>query len=208
MRLLSVDDKFEVIIPGETLEIPEFKAVVNRIKKMKGDADGRLKLVAKKELAFIYHMKSNDGPYSSYEEKERFIRLTNDLFEDKDWTPDEVVKKAMDKFEELNKTPSSKFIHTTLNMLHRTNAIVDAMINQLEENLVEGKFKVNVITKSGIVKTGVQIMMDDIAALTKAGNEIPKTIETLEKLEEKILKERQEKASRVKGGITISDRSR
>jgi hypothetical protein len=51
-------------------------------------------------------------------------------------------------------------------------------------------------------------MMDDIAALTKAGNEIPKTIETLEKLEEKILKERQEKASRVKGGITISDRSR
>ena len=208
MRLLTVNEKFEVEIPGETLEIPEFKAVVNRIKKMKGDADGRLKLVAKKELAYIYHMKSNDGPYSSYEEKERHIRLSNDLFEDREWSADIVVKAAMDKFEELNRTPSSKFINTTLNMLHRTNAIVDAMINQLEENLQEGKFKTNVITKSGIVKTGVQIMMDDIAALTKAGNEIPKTIETLEKLEEKILKERQEKASKVRGGIKISERSR
>jgi hypothetical protein len=105
MRLLKVNDDLTLEIVPEVLEIPEFKAIVKRLKKCKGDTDGRLKLMAKKELAYVFHMASDEGPYFSYEPKERQQRLANDLFEDHKWQPDEEILAAIEKFKELNQTP-------------------------------------------------------------------------------------------------------
>lgn len=91
MRLLKVNDDLTLDILPEVLEIPEFKAIVKRVKKCKGDNDGRLKLMAKKELAYVYHMASDEGPYFSYEPKERHQRLANDLFEDHTWKADDLI---------------------------------------------------------------------------------------------------------------------
>ena len=88
MRLLKVNDDLSLEIVPEVLEIPEVKAIVKRIKKCKGDNDGRLKLMARKELAYVYHMSSDEGPYFSFAPKERHQRLANDLFEDHKWEPD------------------------------------------------------------------------------------------------------------------------
>lgn len=205
MRLLKVNDDLTLDILPEVLEIPEFKAIVKRVKKCKGDNDGRLKLMAKKELAYVFHMASDEGPYFSYEPKERHQRLANDLFEDHKWLPDEEVNKAIEKFKELNQTPSSKTVATIINALHKTNKIVDTLIDEMEKNLEEEKYKQGVTNKQGQIVTGVEIMLGDIQSLLKAANEIPKSIDIFEKLQEKILKEKQIAASKFRGGAEISD---
>jgi hypothetical protein len=205
MRLLKVNDDLTLEILPEVLEIPEFKAIVRRIKKCKGDNDGRLKLMAKKELAYVFHMASDEGPYFSYEPKERHKRLANDLFEDHTWKPDIEVEQAIEKFKELNQTPSSKTVATIINALTKANKIVDGLINEVEQNFEEGKYKEGIKNKQGQIVTGVEIMLGDIQALIKVSNEIPKSIDIFEKLQEKILKEKQVAASKYRGSAEISD---
>jgi uncharacterized protein YqgV (UPF0045/DUF77 family) len=205
MRLLKVNDDLSLEIVPEVLEIPEFKAIVKRIKKCKGDTDGRLKLMARKELAYVYHMSSDEGPYFSFAPKERHQRLSNDLFEDHKWEPDAEILAGIEKFKELNQTPSSKTVGTIINALHKANKIVDTLINEIENNLDEEKYKQGVTNKQGQIVTGVEIMLGDIQALIKAANEIPKSIDIFEKLQEKILKEKQVAASKFRGGAEISD---
>jgi hypothetical protein len=205
MRLLRVNEDLTLDIIPEVLEIPEFKAIVKRIKKCKGDTDGRLKLMARKELAYVYHMSSDEGPYFSFPPKERHQRLSNDLFEDHKWEPDAEILAGIEKFKELNQTPSSKTVGTIINALHKANKIVDTLINEIENNLDEEKYKQGVTNKQGQIVTGVEIMLGDIQALIKAANEIPKSIDIFEKLQEKILKEKQVAASKFRGGAEISD---
>jgi hypothetical protein len=205
MRLLRVNEDLTLDIIPEVLEIPEFKAIVKRIKKCKGDTDGRLKLMARKELAYVYHMSSDEGPYFSFPPKERHQRLANDLFEDHKWEPDAEILAGIEKFKELNQTPSSKTVGTIINALHKANKIVDTLINEIENNLDEEKYKQGVTNKQGQIVTGVEIMLGDIQALIKAANEIPKSIDIFEKLQEKILKEKQVAASKFRGGAEISD---
>jgi uncharacterized protein YqgV (UPF0045/DUF77 family) len=205
MRLLRVNEDLTLDIIPEVLEIPEFKAIVKRVKKCKGDTDGRLKLMARKELAYVYHMSSDEGPYFSFPPKERHQRLANDLFEDHKWEPDVEILAGIEKFKELNQTPSSKTVGTIINALHKANKIVDTLINEIENNLDEEKYKQGVTNKQGQIVTGVEIMLGDIQALIKAANEIPKSIDIFEKLQEKILKEKQVAASKFRGGAEISD---
>jgi hypothetical protein len=205
MRLLRVNEDLTLDIIPEVLEIPEFKAIVKRVKKCKGDTDGRLKLMARKELAYVYHMSSDEGPYFSFPPKERHQRLANDLFEDHKWEPDAEILAGIEKFKELNQTPSSKTVGTIINALHKANKIVDTLINEIENNLNEEKYKQGVTNKQGQIVTGVEIMLGDIQALIKAANEIPKSIDIFEKLQEKILKEKQVAASKFRGGAEISD---
>jgi uncharacterized protein YqgV (UPF0045/DUF77 family) len=205
MRLLRVNEDLTLDIIPEVLEIPEFKAIVKRIKKCKGDTDGRLKLMARKELAYVYHMSSDEGPYFSFPPKERHQRLSNDLFEDHKWEPDVEILAGIEKFKELNQTPSSKTVGTIINALHKANKIVDTLINEIENNLDEEKYKQGVTNKQGQIVTGVEIMLGDIQALIKAANEIPKSIDIFEKLQEKILKEKQVASSKFRGGAEISD---
>ena len=205
MRLLRVNEDLTLDIIPEVLEIPEFKAIVKRVKKCKGDTDGRLKLMARKELAYVYHMSSDEGPYFSFPPKERHQRLANDLFEDHKWEPDAEILAGIEKFKELNQTPSSKTVGTIINALHKANKIVDTLINEIKNNLDEEKYKQGVTNKQGQIVTGVEIMLGDIQALIKAANEIPKSIDIFEKLQEKILKEKQIAASKFRGGAEISD---
>lgn len=210
MRLLKVNENLDIEIDGEILEIAEFKYLQKRIRSCKEDKDGRRKLVAKKELAYVYHMGSPDSPYMSYSDKERPKRLAVDLFGDisPDWRPDEVIQQAINKYKELTHYPSVKVLCTLRESLLSTNLIVNKMTQQLEQNMLEEKYKKDIVNKSGVVKTGVQIMLDDIASLLKIAKEIPSSIDIIEKLEEKVIKERGEKASRVKGNQYISDRAR
>jgi len=205
MRLLKVNEDLTLEIVPEILEVPEFKAIVRRIKKTKGDMDGRLKLVAKKELAYVYNMASDEGPYSSYEPKVRHQKLANDLFEDPTWKPDEEITAAIEKYKELNHTAASKTLATIINALYKANKIVDTLINEIENNLETGKYKEGINNKKGQVITGVEIMLNDIQALLKASNEIPKTIDIFEKLQDKIIKEKQVAASKFRGGVEIND---
>jgi hypothetical protein len=58
------------------------------------------------------------------------------------------------------------------------------------------------------VKTGVQITVDDINCLMDVGKRVPLMLTELEGLQKKVEKEKEEKASRIKGKLEVSNRER
>lgn len=208
MKLLVVDKEFNVEIEPHCYEIEEFKNVIKRIKKTRGDTDGRKKELAKKELAYIYHMASNDSIYANFSERDRHFNLLNDVFADSSYKIDAEVKLAIEKYKELNITPALKLIVTLTETLHKTDKIIKAIIEQLEENLENNTHKQQYVKMGNAVKTGVQITVDDINCLMDVGKRVPLMLTELEGLQKKVEKEKEEKASRIKGKLEVSNRER
>jgi len=208
MKLLAVDKEFNVEIEPHCYEIEEFKNVIKRIKKTRGDTDGRKKELAKKELAYIYHMASNDSIYANFSERDRHFNLLNDVFGDSSYKIDAEVKLAIEKYKELNITPALKLIVTLTETLHKTDKIIKAIIEQLEENLENNTHKQQYVKMGNAVKTGVQITVDDINCLMDVGKRVPLMLTELEGLQKKVEKEKEEKASRIKGKLEVSNRER
>lgn len=208
MKLLAVDKEFNVEIEPHCYEIEEFKNVIKRIKKTKGDTDGRKKELAKKELAYIYHMASNDSIYANFSERDRHFNLLNDIFRDSSYKIDAEVKLAIEKYKELNITPALKLIVTLTETLHKTDKIIKAIIEQMEENLTNETHKQAIIKMGNAVKTGVQVTVDDINALMDVGKRVPAMLNELEGLQKKVEKEKEEKASRIKGKLEVGPRER
>jgi predicted transcriptional regulator len=197
MRLFRVTDDFEIEILPETLLYPEFNAIVKRGKK---DKDKVIK-----ELAYIYHMSNLESPYASYPPKERHKRLVNDLFNNHLWQPDELVSKGIDRYKEENHTATSKTIETVINALYKANVIVNTLIEEIEQNLQDNKHKSGINNKKGQIVSGIELMLNDLQSLIKTSNEIPKSIDVFEKLLDKIIKEKEMKESRFRGGSQVSD---
>lgn len=188
------------------MEVEEFRRVVKRTKTCKEDSDGRRKLMARRELAYIYHMSSQDSVYYNSDEKQRHQRLCQDLFGDPQWEADEVVKAAIVKYKDLTKTPSSFFVDTITQTLHKSERVINVLINELEDKIERKTYKQDVINKSGMVKTGIQILLDDVSALMKVGKDIPPLLRELEQVREKVEKEKSMKSGKIRANLTISSR--
>jgi len=210
MKVLKLTEEMELEIPAELLEIEEFKVVIKRIKLGKGDADGRKKLIAKKELAYIYHMSSPSSPYYNYHEDDRSVKLNADLFKaaEIEWSPDEEIINAIVKYRELSKTPSLRAVDSMLNSLHECSEIIIEITKQLKQDLKENKHKSGINNKRGQIVSGTELMLNDLTALLKVSKEIPNHIDVLEKLQLKLEDEKKSVKSKIRGNITVSDRER
>jgi hypothetical protein len=193
---MKVTEDLQLEVLPETVLIPEFKDIIKKNKTVDG---------AKKDFAYIYHMANHDGPYSSYPIQERQQRLANDLYLDHTWVPDEYINKAIEKYKELNNSPSTKALTTIINAMYKTNKIVDTLINEIEQNLADNKHKVGINNKRGQVVSGIELMLNDLTALMKASKEVPNLIDQYEKLQDKLMKEKMEAASKFRGGASISE---
>lgn len=188
------------MIPAEVLAIEVFNKIS---KRKKGN-------VPIKEIAYIYHMCNPSSPYYNYSESDRQGKLIKDLFDGvvKDWKPDSLIEEAIKVYKDNIKTPSLHVVDTMLNSLHECNDIVSEITKQLKEDLKAGKHKTGINNKRGQIVSGVELMLNDLTSLLKVSKEIPSHIDQLEKLYEKLQSERSKVASRVKGGVYISDRER
>ena len=69
-------------------------------------------------------------------------------------------------------------------------------------------YKKIVTNRVGTPISGISLIMDDLTSLIKLSNEIPKTLDVIEKQEEKAKLEKKENSGRAKGGKSIGDRER
>ena len=188
MNLLVVTNEFDVSVAPEALELKAFKALVTRDKGSKGDHDGRKKYRAKAEFAYIWHMTHVDSPYFSQERALRHKNLVKDLFVDEPWKPDELVQEALALYESLVKTTSVRVLETIRDSLIVTDNMTKKLIENISDRITNGEYKKVVLNRVGTPISGVSIIMDDLTQLIKLSNEIPKTIDTMEKMEEKVKK--------------------
>lgn len=94
----------EVILTPEALAIPAFKEIWDSDKT-------KTKEVAEKEIKFVvFYCDSVKSPYKDYPTDERFNILREDIFGDSEWLPNKQVKKAIEVYEDLTETTSSRLL--------------------------------------------------------------------------------------------------
>lgn len=200
MKLLILNQNLEAEPAPEIRDIECFRKIIVR------DRD-KYKKTVKKELCYIFNMADNDSKYAHFPEKERHVVLAKDIFQDSTWKTDDNINECIEAYKKLTVTPSEKLVITLNETIHKTDKIIKALIEQLEENLTNETHKEKYIKMGNSVKTGVQITVDDINALMDVGKRVPLMLGELEKLQDKIRTEKQA-SSKVRGSLTISERER
>lgn len=203
MKLLKpfrLDENKNLVINHDSLRgIEPFATLIRRVKKMKGDHDGRKKMLNLRELKYIYFM----CDYSSYHRgllpKQKKIKAKEDAGLPDNWKPDSVVESCIEKYNEIvnHYIPSAKTLIALESSLSQTGDIVISYITQNQE-LIETISKLKeemqsagtldpvLIASIGEVNNLLRANLKDTLSISK---NLPDTIDGLERLQEKVRKE-------------------
>lgn len=197
--IFKIEDGLLILDKDYIRGIPKFRILLERDKGSDNDHDGRKKYRSFKELYYI-KMVADKFCYPSQaglNEKETHVCAIKESDLESDFKPDKTIKEAIEKYRELQDltTPTLNTICSLLQGLKVSNVICNNIIKNIESTLelMEGD-------KQKCLEAGLPIdlakdlamtaaLIQQLEQLNKISNNIPKTIETLEKLQEKLSKE-------------------
>lgn len=186
IKLMIVEDNYAKPNP-EIRAIPIFRDIITRDRGSAGDHDGRKKVQACKEFAWIYFMHDPMSPYMALEEEERRPKVAKLIFEDPKWKPDKKLKEAASRYKEMTTT-------LQVRMLQSAREASYTIIEYLKDvDLLEVDDKGKPIHK----------VNDVIKALERMGE----VTDSIDKLEDRVMKQ-QEKESTIRGGLTLNKYNR
>jgi hypothetical protein len=171
MKLFELTNNYP-IISTEALLIPAFKKIWDR-DKTKG------KDVATKELAYIYFTNDYKSIYASFPQEIKIEEVNKHLF-GKEYTPDPLVKEAIEVFNRLQDTFNMRFLISAKGAAEKTMKYFDNI--DYDERDIKGNF------------------VYKVKEITQALKDCAGVLETLDKLIEKVSKEQKLKDSKVRGG--------
>lgn len=171
-------DNFKLTISPEALSIGAFKALWDRDKS-------KNKNKAIQELSYIYFTSDYKSVYSSYTKGEKETEIIKDVITIPNWKPDELVVKAIERYEELQKTPSMRLLEGVRQAIRKMIEYFED-VDLLEED-EKGKLK------------------HDVSKVVRAIESSGKITESLKALEDRVKKEQSEegalRAGRSKGAF-------
>ena len=179
MRLLR-EENFKIVPDPELQLIPEFAALLKRDRS-------KSKTSYVVELAYIYFMHDHKSPYAIYAADEREVRVVKDLGLPEKYKPDAKVESAVQKYLEFAQTPTIKTLTSIREGLLTSSRLIDTLRFRIERELQ----KEEVDDLDALVRS-VQRMLE-------IGEKLPKVIDNITGLEDKIKKE-QASDTRIKGG--------
>lgn len=160
MKLFSLGKGNKVEVNPAALQIKEFKEVWNRCK----DKD---KESAIKELSYVYFLADYKSVYLSVAPEEREQVIIEDLFEDKYWKPDKEVQEAIRKYQELQVTPSMRFLDSQISALEKSIGYFKSI--DYKEKDAKGKpvYSISEVTRSMKDAAGVLDSLEKIQQRVK-----------------------------------------
>lgn len=181
--------------------IPEFKAILERKIVTKGDSDGRKKLENWKLLYYV-HIVADLFTYPNqggYNEKETHKAAVKEAQLPEDFKPDSEIKEAIAKYKEIQLAtlPTLSTISNTLKGLKLSDTIVKNIINNIEKQIEVYNKKMESGEEANLAEgiLLVNSMLDQLGSANKVAISIPKTVDVLETLYERLKKE--------SGGATV-----
>ena len=179
MRLFR-EESFKVVVDTELKLIPEFKALITRDRT-------KDKKEALKEFSYIYFIHDHKSPYYIYPEDERRLRVSTDTGLGPDYKPDDKVKAAIRKYLELSKTPTLKSLTSIREGLLTSSRLIDTLRERIDSALADPDLEdIDPVTRS-------------VTRMLEISEKLPKAIENITTLEEKVRKE-ESNDTRIKGG--------
>ena len=179
MRLFR-EESFKVVVDTELKLIPEFKALITRDRT-------KDKKEALKEFSYIYFCHDHKSPYYIYPEDERRLRVSTDTGLGQDYKPDDKVKEAVRKYLELSKTPTLKSLTSIREGLLTSSRLIDTLRERIDAALADPDLEdIDPVTPS-------------VTRMLEIAEKLPKAIDNISTLEEKVRKE-ESNDTRIKGG--------
>ena len=166
-----------VAINPKILFIPEFSDLYERDR-----SSGKKK--ALKEFAYVYFIADYKSEYNSYMLNKE-TQLGIDIFCNRNYRPDPMVKKAIDKYTKLQETPSMQYLIAIRNRVQKVIHFLDKA--EIKDKGVDEKYVNPFIT---------------IDKVSKVFNELEQVVEKLEKWEKKVFDE--EEDMQIRGGGVLN----
>lgn len=192
MKLITLEDGMPVFNP-EVRTIKEFRDLLARDKSSKGDSQGKLKLIATKELAYVHFISHPNSEFvTSYSESERPAKIKKHLALPEEWKCDALVELAILTYKELIGTPSTNFLVEARESLFSAETIVKILRRRLESRLQELNSQITGVDEEETEKL-IERLIDkttkDYDQIIKMAEKMPTTLDTVLKLEQRIKKE-------------------
>jgi len=179
MRLFR-EESFKVVVDTELKLIPEFKALLTRDRT-------KDKKEALKEFSYIYFNYDHKSPYYIYPEEERRLRVSVDTGLGKTYKPDEKVQAAITKYLALSKTPTLKSLTSIQEGLLTSSRLIDSLRERIDSALADPDLE------------DIDPVVRSVTRMLEIAEKLPKAIENISTLEEKVRKEESDD-TRIKGG--------
>lgn len=179
MRLFR-EESFKVVVDTELKLIPEFKALLTRDRT-------KDKKEALKEFSYIYFIHDHKSPYYIYPEDERRLRVSTDTGLGRDYKPDDKVQAAVAKYLELSKTPTLKSLTSIREGLLTSSRLIDSLRERIDAALADPDLE------------DIDPVVRSVTRMLEISEKLPKAIENITTLEEKVRKE-ESNDTRIKGG--------
>ena len=204
IRIFKLDDTTQtLVIDREEIRlISEFKEILTRDKGDKGDSNSvsyREKKQATKEFTYIYFYCDYQSPYINYPELERHEKSKADAQLPDRWERDNLIDKAITKYEQVQETPSMKMLKSLNRGLLLSSKVVDTVTNNIQGalNLIIPDKTDTVSTANNIIHT--EALVTNLGILIKLSTEVPKALRSVNETIEQVKKEVQEKEG-IRGG--------
>lgn len=216
MGFFRLENGILTIDKDEARAIPEFRIILERDKGSEGDNDGRKKRYAFKEFLYIYFV-ADFGSWivrAGYNEKEIHKLAIKDSSLEENYKVDLVVKAAIEKYKatQLAMLPALSTLSTMLKGLKLADKVSQSIIDNIE-NLIDthSERKQKAKEEGQPLNVGDDLMVaqnlvQQLNQLMEVSNKIPKTIETLEKIEDRLAKDKSG-VSLGRGGKEIGNRA-
>lgn len=169
-----------MVVDPELKLVPEFKALIVRDKT----AD---KKNALKEFSYIYFYYDHKSPYYIYPEDERHLRVSRDVGFGEDYQPDAKVMAAVTKYLEFGRTPTIKSLSSIREGLLTSSRLIDSLRERIDAALADPDLE------------DIDPVVRSVTRMLEISEKLPKAIDNITALEEKIRKE-ESNDTRIKGG--------
>ena len=148
------------IVTVECLLIPEFLEIWKRDKTENKD-------IAYSELQYIYFKSDYKSLYLAFDSETREEKLLEDFIKKKNWKPDKVILKAIEKYKELQNTPTMDFLESVKNaMVNMTDYFNNVNFKERDSKGVP-IYKPEIVTRCAKDAGGIVDSIDKLKAKIK-----------------------------------------
>jgi chaperonin cofactor prefoldin len=143
-------------ISPEALMIKEFKKIWTRDRSTKKDR-------ALKELAYVYHSTDYQSIYRNYHIDTRDSKIKLDIFDDRQWTSDNEINEALNKYQNLQTTLSMQLLNDVeLGLSKLRDYFRDIEFADDDTNGVAAKNFIGNVKAMGELVKGIKTLRDEV----------------------------------------------
>ncbi|MDY0387845.1 MAG: hypothetical protein RBT65_12125 [Methanolobus sp.] len=182
MSLFTLTNNFIVTVSNEYLQLKPFKAIYTKDKNRK-------KTGAMGIFSFIYFYADYKSPYVKYVEEERIDILKRDLGLSDDFKITQEIRLAIDMYKELNETISVSTLTDVRNAILMSGQVIKELTQSIKSTLLG----------TDEDESDIDVAVDRLNKLLTLSEKLPKVLNVIESLEEKV-KIEQSKDTVIRGG--------